>query len=325
MENNTFNRPILQLEGLKVREDSVHLVFFLFLFSYIVFMIMNLGILAIIFMEKNLHQPMYVLFCNLTISDIIGSTHILPRLLSDILLPPAERLIGYYECVVQAFITHRFGTTSHTVLMVMAFDRYVAICHPLHYSTIMTRKIIVQLIVFSWGAPFVLVVILIGLTVRLNRCRTLITNPFCDNASLFKLSCESVVINNIYGLAFTVLLFATSIGCIVLTYGKITAVCLSTKNKSLNNKAVKTCSTHLVVYLIMSLSGITIIVLHRFPQYSDYRKLSAILFVIVPGSLNPIIYGLQSREIRTFLYKIFLYQKCLPCCKIKSLIKPQKD
>ncbi|XP_015252416.1 PREDICTED: olfactory receptor 1496-like [Cyprinodon variegatus] len=157
MENNTFNSPILQLEGLKIQEDSVHLVFFLFLFSYIVFMIMNLGILAIIFMEKNLHQPMYVLFCNLTISDIIGSTHILPRLLSDILLPPAERLIGYYECVVQAFITHMFGTTSHTVLMVMAFDRYVAICHPLHYSTIMTRKIIVQLIVFSWGAPFVLV------------------------------------------------------------------------------------------------------------------------------------------------------------------------
>ncbi|KAM4547611.1 olfactory receptor 52K1-like [Fundulus diaphanus] len=325
MENYTYNSPTLQLEGLKVEDDSVRLVFFLFLFSYIIFMVMNLGILTIICIEKSLHQPMYVLFCNLTISDIIGSTHILPRLLSDMLLPPSERLISYYECVVQAFITHMFGTTSHTVLMVMAFDRYVAICQPLYYSTIMTGRMIVKLIVFSWGVPFVLVVILLGLTVRLNRCRTLITNPFCDNASLFKLSCESVVINNIFGLTFTVLLFVSSIGCMVLTYGKITAVCLATKNKTLNSKAMKTCSTHLVVYLIMSLSGITIVVLHRFPQYSDYRKLSAILFVIVPGSLNPIIYGLQSKEIRSFLYKLFLSRKCLPSCETKSLIKPWKD
>ncbi|KAM4547549.1 olfactory receptor 52K1-like [Fundulus diaphanus] len=325
MENYTYNSPTLQLEGLKVEDDSVRLVFFLFLFSYIIFMVTNLGILTIICIEKSLHQPMYVLFCNLTISDIIGSTHILPRLLSDMLLPPSERLISYYECVVQAFITHMFGTTSHTVLMVMAFDRYVAICQPLYYSTIMTGRMIVKLIVFSWGVPFVLVVILLGLTVRLNRCRTLITNPFCDNASLFKLSCESVVINNIFGLTFTVLLFVSSIGCMVLTYGKITAVCLATKNKTLNSKAMKTCSTHLVVYLIMSLSGITFIVLHRFPQYSDYRKLSAILFVIVPGSLNPIIYGLQSKEIRNFLYKLFLSRKCLPSCETKSLIKPWKD
>ncbi|KAM4547548.1 olfactory receptor 8G17-like [Fundulus diaphanus] len=325
MENYTYNSPTLQLEGLKVKDDSVRLVFFLFLFSYIIFMVMNLGILTIICIEKSLHQPMYVLFCNLTISDIIGSTHILPRLLSDMLLPPSEHLISYYECVVQAFTTHMFGTSSHTVLMVMAFDRYVAICQPLYYSTIMTRRMIVKLIMFSWVVPFVFVVILLGLTVRLNRCRTLITNPFCDNASLFKLSCESVVINNIFGLTFTVLLFVSSIGCMVLTYGKITIVCLATKNKTLNSKAMKTCSTHLVVYLIMSLSGYTIVVLHRFPQYSDYRKLSAILFVIVPGSLNPIIYGLQSKEIRSFLYKLFLSQKCLPSCETKSLIKPWKE
>ncbi|XP_072230896.1 olfactory receptor 8G17-like [Leuresthes tenuis] len=310
MENYTYNSFVLQLEGLKVAEDSIYLVFFLFLFSYIVFMVMNLGILVLIFIDRNLHQPMYLLFCNLTVSDIIGSTHILPRLLSDLLLPPSERLISYYECVVQAFITHLFGTTSHTVLMIMAFDRYVAICHPLHYSSIMTNKMIIKLTVSAWGVPFVLVGILLGLTIRLNRCRTLITNPFCDNASLFKLSCESVVINNIYGLAFTVVLFIASIGSVVLTYTKITVVCLTSKNKSLNSKALKTCSTHLVVYLIMSLSGSTIVILHRFPQYSDYRKLSAILFVIVPGGLNPIIYGLQSKEIRSFLFKIFHNRKC---------------
>ncbi|XP_041863716.1 olfactory receptor 146-like [Melanotaenia boesemani] len=309
MENYTYNSFILQLEGFKVTEDFMYPVFFLFLFSYIVIMIMNLGILVLIFIDKNLHQPMYILFCNLTVSDIIGSTHILPRLLSDMLLPPSERLISYYECVVQAFTTQMFGTTSHTTLMIMAFDRYVAICHPLRYSAIMTNKMIIKLTVSAWGVPFVLVGVLLGLTIRLNRCRTLIANPFCDNASLFKLSCESVVINNIYGLAFTVVLCIASIGSTVLTYTRITIVCLTSKNKSLNKKAFKTCSTHLIVYLIMSLTGYTIIILHRIPQYSDYKKLSAILFVIVPGGLNPIIYGLQSKEIRSFLSKISFSSK----------------
>ncbi|XP_073335838.1 olfactory receptor 52N5-like [Pagrus major] len=305
MENYTFNSFTLQIEGFKVTKDSMYPVFFLFFTAYFFVMVMNIGIAVLIFIDKNLHQPMYLIFCNLSVSDIIGSTHILPRLLSDILLPPSERLISYYECVVQAFVTQLFGTTSHTVLMIMAFDRYVAICNPLRYAAIMTNKMLIKLTVSAWGVAFVLVGILLGLTIRLNRCRTMITNPFCDNASLFKLSCDSVFINNIYGLTFTVVLLTSSIGSMVLTYTKITVVCLTSKNKALNSKALKTCSTHLAVYLIMLLSGLSIIILHRFPQYSDYRKLAAILFVIVPGSLNPIIYGVQSKEIRKFLFEIF--------------------
>ncbi|KAG7239080.1 hypothetical protein INR49_030048, partial [Caranx melampygus] len=324
MENYTFNSPILQLEGLKVTEESVYPVFFFFLFSYLFIMVANVSILVVIFMDKNLHQPMYLLFCNLSVSDIIsstrvlprvftdmlrppsersigsmvltytkitvvcltsknkslnrkalqtcsthlvvylimvmenytynsftlqmegfkvskdsidiiGSTNILPRLLSDILRPPSERFISYYECVVQAFTTQFFSTTSHTLLMVMAFDRYVAICNPLRYASIMSKKMLIKLLVSAWGVAFVLVGILLSLTIRLNRCRTLIKNPFCDNASLFKLSCESVLINNIYGLTFTVVLITSSIGSMVLTYTKVTVVCLTSKNKLMEN------------------------------------------------------------------------------------------
>ncbi|CAI5642574.1 unnamed protein product [Oreochromis niloticus] len=312
MENYTYNSLTLQMEGLKVSKDSVYTVCFLFLTSYIFIIIMNIGISLLIVLDKNLKQPMYLLFCNLSVSDIIGSTQIVPRLIADLLRPPSERLISYYECVVQAFTTQLFGTTSHTVLMVMAFDRYVAICNPLRYTAIMSNKMVIKLTVLAWGVAFVLVVILISLTVRLSTCRTIINNPFCDNASLFKLSCENVIINNIYGLTFTVVLLTSSIGTVVLTYSKITVVCLISKNKSLNSKALKTCSTHLVVYLIMLFSGMIVIMLHRFPDYTDYRNLSAILFVIVPGSLNPVIYGVQSKEIRTFLYEKFHSKKCLP-------------
>ncbi|KAM4726331.1 olfactory receptor 52N2-like [Anableps anableps] len=309
MENYTLNSFTLQMEGLKVTEMSMHHVFFFFLFSYLVIMILNVGIVVLIIIDRSLHQPMYLLFCNLPVNDVLGNTLMLPRLMSDILRPPSERLISYYECVLQAFCSHMSGTASHTVLMIMAFDRYVAICNPLRYSAIMTNRMVMKLTVSAWGVAFVLVGVLLGLTVRLSRCRAYITNPYCDNASLFKLSCESVVINNIYGLTFTVVLFTASIGSIVLTYTRITLVCLTSKNKSVNTKALKTCSTHLVVYLIMLFCGMLIVALHRFPQYSDQRKMSAILIHIIPSSLNPIIYGVQSKEIQKFLSKFFQPKK----------------
>ncbi|XP_027129345.1 olfactory receptor 52N5-like [Larimichthys crocea] len=312
MENYTYNRLTLQLEGLSVSKESIYPVFLFFFFAYILIMFLNSGIIFLVFIDKDLHHPMYLLFCNLPVNDIIGNSIMLPRLLSDILQSPSELIISYYECVVQAFTTHMFGTAAHTVLMIMAFDRYVAICNPLRYAAIMTNKMVMKLTVSAWGVAFVLVGILLGLTIRLNRCRTMIMNPYCDNPSLFKLSCESVFINNVYGLTFTVVLLTSSIGSIVLTYTKITVVCLTSKNKSLNSKALKTCSTHLVVYLIMLLSGFIVIILHRFPQYSDYRKLSAILFHIVPGSLNPIIYGVQSAEICKSMSKLFRLKPVMP-------------
>ncbi|XP_012712297.2 olfactory receptor 4E1-like [Fundulus heteroclitus] len=304
MENITYNSLTLQLEGLSISNDSPQLMFVFLLFSYVFIIVANVGIAFMIIFDNSLHQPMYLLFCNLPFNDVLGNSIMVPRVLADILRPPSERLISYYECVAQAFTTHIFGTASHTVLMIMAFDRYVAICNPLRYSAIMSNRMVLKLTVSAWGVAFVLVGILLGLTVRLNRCRTLISNPYCDNASLFKLSCESVVINNIYGLTFTVVLFTSSIGSIVLTYTRITVVCLTSRNKSLNSKALKTCSTHLVVFLIMVFNGMSIITLHRFPQYSDFRKLCTIFFHIIPGSLNPIIYGVQSTEIKKLLSKL---------------------
>ncbi|XP_060941845.1 olfactory receptor 5AC1-like [Limanda limanda] len=308
MENSSYNSLTLQLEGLKVTKTSKYPVFICLLIIYVFIFVANVGILLLIWTDRSLHQPMYLLFCNLSINDIMGNSLLVPRVLSDILRPPSERLISYYECVLQAFTSHMFGTTSHTILMIMAFDRYVAICNPLRYATIMTNKMVAMLTMSAWGVAFVLVGILLGLTIRLNRCRTVITNPYCDNASLFKLSCESVFINNIYGLTFTVVLLSSSIGSIVLTYAKITAACVTSKNQSVNSKALKTCSTHLMSYMIMFLCGMLVIIMHRFPQYSDYRKLCAILVHVIPGSLNPVIYGVQSKEIRRFLSKLLQQQ-----------------
>uniref|UniRef100_A0A8C1KRI3 G-protein coupled receptors family 1 profile domain-containing protein n=1 Tax=Cyprinus carpio TaxID=7962 RepID=A0A8C1KRI3_CYPCA len=311
MDNLTLRHSFLLVEGLKVTPQSSQPVFIVLLLAYVFSMVSNIGLLVLISTERNLHDPMHFLFCNLPVNDIIGTTVIMPRLLQDILKEASERYISYVECVIQAYFVHIFTAACHYVLMIMAFDRYVAICNPLRYTAIMTNKMVIKLSIFAWGLAFLLVTIMIGLTVRLSHCRYKIENPFCDNASLFKLSCENVVINNIFGIIYTVVALSLSAVSIVITYVKIATVCITSKNKALNSKAIKTCSTHLAVYLIMFISGAVFIFLHRLPEYSDSRKLASIMFHIVPTGLNPLVYGLQTKEIRQKIVKLWCRKKLI--------------
>jgi len=311
MDNLTFRHSVLLIEGLKVTPQSSYPVFILLFLAYVFTMVSNFGLIVLISTEKNLHNPMHFLFCNLPLNDMLGTTVILPRLMQDILQDTEERYITYMECVTQAYFVHIFIAACHYVLIIMAFDRYVAICNPLRYSAIMTNKMVIKLSAFAWGLAVLLVTIMLGLTVRLSHCRSKIENPFCDNASLFKLSCESVVINNIYGIIYTVAVLCFSSVSIFITYVKIAVVCKSSKNKALNSKAIKTCSTHLAVYLVMFFSGAIMTFLHRFPEYSDSRKITSIMFHILPPGLNPLVYGLQTKEIRQKVAKLWWRKKVI--------------
>uniref|UniRef100_A0A8C4DN67 G-protein coupled receptors family 1 profile domain-containing protein n=1 Tax=Dicentrarchus labrax TaxID=13489 RepID=A0A8C4DN67_DICLA len=266
MENQTFSGDILILEGLKVTSQTFLSSFILLLIIYIFIMVSNIGLVVLIFMNRNLHQPMYLLLCNMSINDVFGATIIVPHVLKDLLMTNSERYINYIDCAVQAFLA-------------------------------------------AWGTAFVLVAILIGLSVRLSRCRSVILNLFCDNASLFKLSCESVLINNIYGLGYTVVLLGSSMGSVTLTYLRIAAVCVLSKNKAVNSKALQTCATHLAVYIILLVSGFVIVILHRFPQLSYNRKVAAVMGHVVLPALNALIYGLQIKEVRQRILALFRSNK----------------
>ncbi|XP_036379729.1 olfactory receptor 867-like [Megalops cyprinoides] len=303
MDNITYNSPILHIEAFDLPPKLIYPVFFILFFFYLIIMITNIGVILLISSDRNLQQPMYLLFCNLSFNDILGNTVLLPRLMSDVV--SSDRSITYVECVSQAFFSHIFGTSAHTILIIMAFDRYVAICHPLRYTSIMTPGMVVKLSLYSWGAAVVLVSVLLGLTIRLTRCRSIIQNAYCDNASLFKLSCQDVTINNIYGLAFTVVLFGSSMGSIAITYIRIVTICITKKSKELNSKALQTCATHLVLYMIMLWSGFLVIMSHRLQIHTDYRKLASVLFHIVPANLNPIIYAAQTKELKNRIAQLF--------------------
>ncbi|XP_035011483.2 olfactory receptor 5B12 [Hippoglossus stenolepis] len=302
VRNTTVASNILRIQGFDISPEFTYPVFFLLLFVYSSLLFSNIGVLALIISEKSLHQPMYLLFCNLPINDLIGNTVMLPQVMAHVI--STERFMTYNQCVVQAFYSHTFGSASHMILVIMAIDRYVAICHPLRYHSTMTTRAVIVLSASAWGMSLVLVTVLMGLTVRLSRCRSVIQNAYCDNASLFKLSCEDVSINNIYGLFFTVLLFSCSIGGIAFTYFRIALICWIKKSKELNNRALQTCASHLVLYLIMLWSGFLTIILHRVPNYPDLRKIAYILFLVVPANLNPIIYAMQTRLLRDKIIQI---------------------
>uniref|UniRef100_A0A8C9SA48 G-protein coupled receptors family 1 profile domain-containing protein n=1 Tax=Scleropages formosus TaxID=113540 RepID=A0A8C9SA48_SCLFO len=303
MDNTTFALNILQLEGVDLAPQFVYPVFFTLLVTYILTMITNTGLIILIAVERSLHQPMYLLFCNLSFNDIMGNTNILPRMMMDLF--STEKYIGYVECVTQAFCSHTFVVAAHVILMIMAFDRYVAICNPLRYTSIMTTRMVVKLSVYAWGSTLIMVTILLSLTLRLTRCRSFVLNVYCDNVSLFKLSCEDVSINNIYGLVYTVFICCFSLLSVGITYFKIVTICFTKKSKELNNKALQTCASHLVLYTIMFWFGFLSIVFHRIQNFSAYRKLMAILFHVVPANLNPIIYALQTKELKNKIKKIF--------------------
>ncbi|XP_070772869.1 olfactory receptor 5B17-like [Enoplosus armatus] len=318
MENQTFNADIIFIEGLKVSPQSSVPAFVLLLLIYIFIMVSNIGLVVLIFMERSLHEPMYLLFCNMSVNDAFGATAVVPRLLSNVFTPIADRYIRYVDCVVQAFASHFHAGTSHAVLMIMAFDRYVAICNPLRYATIMTNRMVAKLSVGAWVVAFISVAILLGLTIRLTRCRRVIINPFCDNASLFKLSCQNLLINHIYGLGSAVVILGSSLCSVSLTYLRIAMVCLSSRNKALNSRALQTCATHLAVYLIMLVASFTPMIMHRSPEWADNGKVASVMFHVAPPALNPIIYGLQCKELRQKIASVLHKNKVM---EVKTLHK----
>uniref|UniRef100_A0AAY5F554 G-protein coupled receptors family 1 profile domain-containing protein n=1 Tax=Electrophorus electricus TaxID=8005 RepID=A0AAY5F554_ELEEL len=269
MENGTYRNQILIIEGLRVTHQSAYPVFILLFLVYLFIMISNLGLMVLISMEKALHKPMYLLFLNLPLNDVLGASTVMPGLLKDIFKDDSERYISYVACVIQAYGVHAFSTTAHTILMIMAFDRY------------------------------------------LSHCSSTISNPYCDNPSLFKLSCENLLINQVIGLSSSSLFWIISISCISFTYLKIAIVCIKNRNSALKSKAMKTCSAHLIVYLIVLGCGLTVIILHRFPQYLEHEKLASVLFYVIPTSLNPIIYGFQTKEIRQCFEQILQKRKVI--------------
>ncbi|XP_006628218.2 olfactory receptor 52B2-like [Lepisosteus oculatus] len=305
MDNISYNSSsMLLLERLNIPPTSVYLVFCLGMLIYGIIVFCNSIVLFTIALQKHLYQPMYLLLFNLPINDLIGATAFLPQLMKEILLD--SRSISYPACVTQAFFVHLYAVGSLLILTAMAYDRYVAICCPLRYSSIMTNTHLMKIVALLWLMNFILIAVLFSLVLRLPRCRSLISNIYCDNPSLVALVCSDTSINNIYGLFLTAVLQALALGSVLYTYMQILYTCLRNKHSDARSKAVQTCTPHLVSFITLEITSFYRILSYRFEKTPSYiSKVFGVLVVTFPPTLNPIIYGLKIKEIRTRIPLIF--------------------
>ncbi|XP_077421497.1 olfactory receptor 52B2-like [Vanacampus margaritifer] len=262
----------------------------------------NVTLMAVIVLRRNLHKPVYFILLSLPLNDLMGITAMLPKFLSGVL--SETNRIPYSLCVLQAFLLHMYGGGILFILAAMSFDRYVAICMPLRYSAVMTPRTVVCIVALVWALDFVLITLLFSLQSRLPRCRSVITNVFCDNPSLLKLMCGNTSINNIVGLFNTAIMQAVSVSVQAFSYVKILIACMVSRRTHAKKKAVNTCVAQLVILIIFEIVGTFTILSHRFQKVSgDLQKIMGVLIFLISPLLNPLVYGLYTSEIRNTLLR----------------------
>ncbi|XP_056904521.1 olfactory receptor 10A6-like [Takifugu flavidus] len=279
-----------------------YLYFLLTGLLYVVVVVVNVSLIVVICMNRSLHEPMYVLLCSLFVNELYGSTALFPFLLLQILSD--VHTVSASFCFLQIFCVYTYGAIEYMNLAVMSYDRYLAICHPLQYHTRMTCHRAFVWIAALWFYSFVKFLITLSLNMRLALCRNLINSLYCQNYLVVKLACSDTRINNIYGLFGIVVSVVVPLVPILFSYMKILQVCFSGCRQT-RQKAVSTCTPHLVSLLNFSFGCCFEILQSRFDMSSVPRMLRAILslyFLLIQPLLNPLMYGLQMSQIRK-LYK----------------------
>ncbi|XP_036966206.1 olfactory receptor 142-like [Acanthopagrus latus] len=298
MMDNVSQIRIFFLSGLNETNNHRFTLLFLTLLCYCIILLVNISVIVTIILDKNLHEPMYIFLCTFCMNALYGTTGFYPKLLWDLLSP--VHVISYPGCLVQAQVGGSFVCSELTILSVMAYDRYVAICRPLEYHSVMSKQILIMLVCYSWLTPFCIIGITIFLTSRLKLCSPYIDKFFCVNWMIVKLACfpAETAINSIV-VYITVIIYFFHGFFIILSYMYLIKTCVS----SIENRAkfMQTCVPHLMslfIFLVTILFELMIMWFDSkdFPQ--TFKNFVSIEFLIIPPLLNPLIYGFKLSKIR---------------------------
>ncbi|XP_066499007.1 olfactory receptor 51L1-like [Hoplias malabaricus] len=273
-----------------------HLYFILGLILYCTILFLNANIVLVIFLEPTLHQPMYILISCLSINALYGTVGFFPRLLNDLL--SYSHTISRPACHLQTFVIYTYASCEFTILMLMAYDRFVAISKPLQYNSIIAPRVLIVMIALVWIYPMFSIGAGIILTSRLRLCGNDIRKLYCNNWIIAKLSCENATVDNIYGFLVLVTTVLIPLSFIMYSYVKILIICQKC-SKELKKKAYHTCLPHLVTFVNYS---VTIICEMTFTRFENLHPAVAVVlsleFLIIPPLLNPLVYGLNFPDIR---------------------------
>ncbi|XP_032363947.1 olfactory receptor 2K2 [Etheostoma spectabile] len=309
MENVTMVTPltepiIFELEGFYVPPGYGAFFFFLALLNYMVMLLANCVVLCVIVIDKNLHRPMFIMVGHLVVCDMFGATAVLPRLMVHFLT--GQRKIAYIPAIAQAFSVHTYGVAAQTILGVMAYDRYIAVCEPLRYHSIMSSARLHSCCALAWLVALLLIAVLFSGHMNTPLCGNFIKHIFCTNRGILGLACSPTPINDIYGLTMSWFVSTGVFLVIAFSYCKIlhATVKRGRADSTIRSKAFQTCASHLVVYVLYQIASVVMITSQRFPSISqNFRKFFSVLFIIIPPVINPIIYGLVSKELRVAMRK----------------------
>uniref|UniRef100_A0A3B4AXT9 Olfactory receptor n=1 Tax=Periophthalmus magnuspinnatus TaxID=409849 RepID=A0A3B4AXT9_9GOBI len=282
------------------------LYFVIILSVYVLIVLSNLLLIVVICLNKTLHEPMYLFLCSLFINEINGSTVFLVFIAYQILQD--VHTISYNLCFLQIFFLYSYGGVTFTNLAVMSYDRYVAICFPLHYNTHMTQRKVTCLIVVAWLSVFVAVAITIVLTASLKLCGNIMDSVYCENYLIVKLACSDATANNIYEAVAVTIVLTIPLIIIFFTYIQIFRVCFN-GTKQTRQKAVSTCTPHLFSVVNFAFGSWFQIFQSRF----DLSHLPEILRIILSlyhltcqPLFNTLMYGLNLTKIRNMCVQLSL-------------------
>ncbi|XP_024073958.1 olfactory receptor 51G2-like [Terrapene carolina triunguis] len=307
VNDRKLNSAVFLLTGLPGQED-VHLwISIPFCLVYVLSIVGNSVILFIIKTDPSLHEPMYIFLSMLAITDLGLSITTIPTILGIYLFNSRE--ISLDACFAQLFFIHSLSFIESSILLLMAFDRFVAISNPLRYASILTLPRIAKIGLLFVLRGFVLTFPLPFLLKRFRYCRAnVLSHSYCLNQEVMKLACSDIIVNSTYGLFITLLMVGLDSLLFFLSYVMILKTVLKVASPTECLRSLNTCVSHLCGVVLFYTPDIGLSVLHRFRKGSPplLQILLGYIYMLVPPLMNPVVYSVKSKHLRARIIRVFV-------------------
>ncbi|XP_011385861.2 olfactory receptor-like protein OLF4 [Pteropus vampyrus] len=292
------------LLGFSEEPELQSLIFGFFLSMYLITVFGNLLIILAVSSDSHLHTPMYFFLCNLSLVDICSTTTTIPKMLVNI--QTRSKVITYKGCIAQIYFLILFAGFDVFLLTVMAYDRFVAICHPLHYMVIMNPRLCILLVLVSWIMSVLDSLLESLMVLRLSFCADLeIPHFICELNQMVQLACSDTFLNNMVMYFAAVLLACGPFSGILYSYCKIVSCIRGMSSAQGKYKAFSTCVSHLSVVSLFYCTILGVYLSSAATNSSHSSAVASVMYTVVTPMLNPFIYSLRNKDIKRALKRFF--------------------
>nr|XP_005311851.1 olfactory receptor 51G2-like [Chrysemys picta bellii] len=307
VNDTKFKSAVLLLTGIPHQEDIYLWISVPFCIAYVISIVGNSLILFIVKIDRSLHEPMYIFLSMLAVTDLGISITTMPTILGIYLFNSRE--ISLNACLAQLFFIHFLQCIETSMLLLMAFDRFIAIRYPLRYASILTLPTIAKMGLMILLRAMVIILPLPLLLKRFPNCRdNVLSHSYCLYQEVMKMSCSDITVNSIYGLFTKLLLMGLDSVLIFLSYVMILKTVLSIASHAECLRALNTCVSHFCAVLLFYTPEISLSVIHRFGKGSSplLQILLGYMSLLLPPLMNPIVYSVKSKHLRARIIRVFV-------------------